>query len=237
MAGLTELANHFGSDKGTVGPGPGFAGHNYTPVYEAYLGGYRERVFSLVEIGLGVKGDRWEAKIVQGRNTGGASVKMWREYFPRAYIYGLDVNECGYLDDERTRTFVADQGNVEDLAAFVEAVPSFDVVMDDGSHRPDHQQISLDFLFPRLSPGGLYFIEDLLDNGLGDGRAGRLASDRVLNTRRVLKHYLSTGALPEPHLLENFESWRGDIAGIEFHLRNKLCAIGKRQPVAGMTSM
>jgi hypothetical protein len=228
MESLTELANRFGSDKGTEGPGPGFAGHDYTSVYEAYLGGYRDRAFSLVEIGLGVRGDRWEAKIVQGRNSGGASVKMWREYFPRARIFGLDVNECAYLDDERTRTFVADQGNVEDLARFVEAVPSFDVVIDDGSHRPDHQQISLDHLFPRLSPGGLYFIEDLLDNGRGDGRTGRLASDRVLNTRRVLKDYLATDAPPEPHLLENFESWRNDIAGIEFHLRDKLCAIRKR---------
>jgi hypothetical protein len=228
MASLTELSNRFGSDKGTVGPGPGFAGHNYTPVYEAYLGGYRDRALSLVEIGLGVTGDRWEAKIVQGRNTGGASVKMWREYFPRAQIYGLDVNECAYLDDERTRTFVADQGNLEDLAGFVEAVPSFDVVIDDGSHRPDHQQISLDFLFPHLSPGGLYFIEDLLDNGLGDGRTGRLASDRVLNTRSVLTHYLATDTLPEPHALANFESWQDDIAGIDFHASGRLCAIRKR---------
>ena len=228
MESLTELANRFGSDKGTEGPGPGFRGHNYTPVYEDYLRDYRDRAFSLVEIGLGVKGDRWEAKIVQGRNTGGASVKMWREYFPRARIYGLDVNECAYLDDERTRTFVADQGNVEDLERVVEAVPSFDVVLDDGSHRPDHQQISLDFLFPRLSPGGLYFIEDLLENGLGDGRTGRLASDRVLNTRKVLKHYLETGTLPEPHLLTNFAAWRDDIAGIDFHVGEWLCAIRKR---------
>jgi hypothetical protein len=228
MASLTELANRFGSDKGTEGPGPGFSGHNYTPVYEAYLGDHRDRAFALVEIGLGVKGDRWEAKIVQGRNTGGASVKMWREYFPHARIYGLDVNECAYLDDERTRTFVADQGSVDDLARFVEAVPSFDVVLDDGSHRPDHQQIALDFLFPHLTPGGLYFIEDLLDNGLGDGRTGRLASDRVLNTRRVLKQYLATATLPEPHLLEHFEDWRRDIAGVEFHASDKLCAIRKR---------
>jgi hypothetical protein len=228
MESLTELANRFGSDKGTEGPGPGFRAHNYTPVYEDYLHGYRDRAFSLVEIGLGVKGDRWEAKIVQGRNTGGASVKMWREYFPQARIYGLDVNECAYLDDERTRTFVADQGNVEDLTGFVEAVPAFDVVIDDGSHRPDHQQISLDFLFPRLSAGGLYFIEDLLDNGLGDGRTGRLASDRVLNTRRVLTDYLANGTLPEPHLLTHFESWRDDIAGLDFHVRGRLCAIRKR---------
>jgi hypothetical protein len=228
MASLTELSNRFGSDKGTMSPRPGFVGHNYTPVYEEYLGGYRDRAFTLVEIGLGVKGDRWEAKIVQGRNTGGASVRMWREYFPRVRIYGLDVNECAYLDDERTRTFVADQGNVEDLAGFVEAVPSFDVVIDDGSHRPDHQQISLDFLFPHLSPGGLYFIEDLLDNGLGDGRTGRLASDRVLNTRSVLTHYLATDTLPEPHALANFESWQVDVAGIDLHASGRLCAIRKR---------
>jgi hypothetical protein len=228
MANLTELANRFGSDKGTVGPGPGFGGHRYTRVYEAYLGGLRASVFSLVEIGLGVKGDRWDARIVQGRNTGGASVKMWREYFPRAHIYGLDVNECAYLDDERTRTFVADQGNVEDLERFVEAVPSFDVVIDDGSHRPDHQQISLDFLFPRLSPGGLYFIEDLLANGLGDGRTGRSASDRVRNTRSVLQHYLATNTLLEPHALANFASWQDDIASIDFHAADKLCAIRKR---------
>jgi hypothetical protein len=228
VASLTELANRFGSDKGTAGPAPAFPGHDYTSVYEAYLERHRDRVFSLVEIGLGVKGDRWEAKIVQGRNTGGASVKMWREYFPRARIYGLDVNECAYLDDERTRTFVADQGNVDDLARFVEAVPSFDVVIDDGSHRPDHQQISLDFLFPHLSAGGLYFIEDLLSNGLGDGKTGRSASDRVLNTRRVLKHYLATGTLREPHAVANFETWRNDVAGIDFHARNKLCVIRKR---------
>ena len=227
MESLTELSNRFGSDKGTVGPGPGFGGHRYTRFYEAYLEGYRDREFSLVEIGLGVKGDRWDAKIVQGRNTGGASIKMWREYFRRARIYGLDVNECAYLNDERTRTFVADQGNVEDLAEFVKAVPTFDVVIDDGSHRPDHQQISLDFLFPRLTPGGLYFIEDLLNNGLGDGRTGRLASDRVLNTRSVLQYYLANDSLPEPHLLANFESWRGDVAGIDFLARDKLCVIRK----------
>jgi hypothetical protein len=228
MASLTELANRFGSDKGTEGPGPGFRGHNYTPVYESYLEPYRDRAFSLVEIGLGVTGDRWDAKIVQGRNTGGASVKMWREYFPHARIYGLDVNECAYLDDERTRTFVADQGNVEDLARFVEEVPSFEVVIDDGSHRPDHQQISLDFLFPRLDPGGIYFIEDLFENGLGDGRTGRSSSERFLNTRKVLKGYVETGTLPEPHALVSFESWRDDIASIEFHLSDWLCAIRKR---------
>src|SRR5262245_25644812 len=35
------------------------------------------------------------------------------------------------------------------------------VIIDDASHASHHQQISLACLFPRLSTGGLYFIEDL----------------------------------------------------------------------------
>ena len=37
----------------------------------------------------------------------------------------------------------------------------FDVIIDDGSHRPMHQQISLVSLYPHLKPGGQYIIEDL----------------------------------------------------------------------------
>jgi hypothetical protein len=108
---LTEIANHYGTDKGTIGPSPDFPGHNYTDIYEAYLGRFRQSPVTLLEIGLGVVGDRWDAKIVQGRNTGGASLKMWYDYFPNARIYGLDINDCSYLANDRVRTFVADQGS------------------------------------------------------------------------------------------------------------------------------
>jgi len=37
------------------------------------------------------------------------------------------------------------------------------VIIDDGSHAAEHQQISLGGLFPHLESGGLYFIEDLND--------------------------------------------------------------------------
>ena len=59
-------------------------------------------------------------------------------------------------------------------------------------------------------------------------RTGRLSSDRVRNTRSVLKHYLATNTLPEPHALAHFESWRDDVAGIDFHASDKLCVIRKR---------
>src|SRR5687767_11792216 len=88
MQSLTQLANLYGSDKGTAGPSPWWPPHNYTDVYEAYLGHLRDQPLLLLEVGLGVPGDAWKAEIAQGRNTGGgASIKMWHDYFSKARIY------------------------------------------------------------------------------------------------------------------------------------------------------
>jgi hypothetical protein len=41
-----------------------------------------------------------------------------------------------------------------------------DIIIDDGSHRPDHQLISLVTLFPYLAADGIYVIEDINDKAL-----------------------------------------------------------------------
>jgi len=217
---LTELANLYGTDKGTAGPSSKWGAHNYTDIYEAYLGSYRQSPVVLLEIGLGVTGDRWNSPIVQGRNIGGASLKMWHDYFPEARIYGIDINECRYLENSRIRTFVADQGRIEDLDDFAEATGGidFDIIIDDGSHRPDHQQISFSYFFRKLKSGGLYFIEDLLSNGMGDGAKGIMACDRVRNTRSVLNHYLAHGSFSEPNAFTDPEYLGEHIDSLSFHV-------------------
>jgi hypothetical protein len=217
---LTQLANFYGTDKGTVGPSPKWEALNYTDIYEAYLARYRRSAISILEIGLGVTGNRWDARIVQGRNTGGASLKMWYDYFSNAHIYGIDVNECPYLNNDRIKTFVADQGNLDDLQAFTEATNGmeFNVIIDDGSHRPDHQQVSLNFFFKKLKSGGLYFIEDLLNNGLGDSAGGRHTSQSVMNTRSVLKHFQENGTFLEPNALTDSDYLKEQVAYINFHV-------------------
>lgn len=217
---LTELANLYGTDKGTTGPSSRWGGHNYTDVYEAYLGSYRQSPLVLLEIGLGVTGVNWDSPIVHGRNTGGASLKMWHDFFPKARLYGIDINECRYLENNRIRTFVADQGRIEDLEAFVEETQGieFDVIIDDGSHRPDHQQVCLSYFFRKLKSGGLYFIEDLLSNGLGDGTRGTMACDQVRNTRSVLKHYKKHGRFLEPNGFIDPDYLRGEISSLSFHV-------------------
>jgi hypothetical protein len=217
---LTEIANYYGTDKGTVGPSSDWGAHNYTDIYEAYLERFRRSPINLLEIGLGVTGEHWDARIVHGRNTGGASMRMWYDYFQNARIYGIDINECSYLDNDRCKTFVADQGKVEDLDAFMNATGGieFDAIIDDGSHRPDHQQISLGYFFRKLKSGGLYFIEDLMRNGFEDGVAGQMACETARNTRSVLKYFNQNGSFHKPNTLINRDYLIEHIESICFHV-------------------
>ena len=217
---LTELANLYGSDKGTEGPSAECGAHNYTDIYEAYLGKYRFAAVRLLEIGLGVLGERWNARLVQGRNTGGASIKMWHDYFPNARIYGIDINPCSYLDNDRLKTFIADQSNPSELEQFVAASKAapFDFIIDDGSHLPHHQQISLGFFFKLLKSGGFYFIEDLGRNGLGDAAKGKPDWSHVRNTRSVLRQFCQSGKFLQPNALMDAGYLAEHIADIHFHV-------------------
>jgi hypothetical protein len=214
------LANQYGSDKGTLGPEPQWPVHNYTDVYEAYLGHLRDQPVNLLEIGLGVDGANWRAYIATGRNEGGGgSMKMWRDYFHRGTIFGIDINPASFLDGDRVRTFVVDQGDPESLKRFQQEIGdvAFDVIIDDGSHRPDHQQVSLGMMFPALKPGGVYFIEDLMSNGAGDPDRGRYSAADVLNTRNLLKALRDQGSLPAPHKIPNPDALVSTAASIAFH--------------------
>lgn len=146
MRTLTEIMNINRSDKGTV---MGEA-HDYTSIYERWFEPMRNESLRLLEIG------------VCDPRMPGASLKGWYEYFPNATIFGYDILDAHRFDNDRVATFVGDQSDRADLARFVESSGGeFDIIIDDGSHRPMHQQVSLAFLFPHLKPGGQYIIEDL----------------------------------------------------------------------------
>ena len=57
--------------------------------------------------------------------------------------------------------FVGDQGDPVFLNRVLDEIGPLDVIIDDGSHRVEHQRASLLVLFPGLRPGGLYVLEDL----------------------------------------------------------------------------
>ena len=94
----------------------------------------------------------------------------------------------------------------------------FDLIFDDGSHRPDDQQVSLSYFFKLLKPGGLYFIEDLMANGMGDQGAGRCYCGDVINTRKLLKTFSTNGSFVDPHALQDPDHLAREIDSICFHV-------------------
>jgi hypothetical protein len=131
---------------------------NYTPLYDLFFRDRREAVRKVLEIGIG----SIEAMGHVPDYVIGASLYMWRDYFPNASIYGLDVNPATLISGDRIHTRQCNQAQGEDLqAALAWSGGGFDLVVDDGSHDPQHQVNTALALVPHLSPGGLYIIEDV----------------------------------------------------------------------------
>jgi MycE methyltransferase N-terminal len=141
---LAALAVRYGSDK--------FGLHQHTRHYERHLGPLRDRRLTILEIGVGGYGEP---------AAGGGSLRMWRGYFPRALVYGLDIWDKRPHDSQRITTIRGDQSDQDGLSAIAAKLGGLDLVIDDGSHVSDHVIASFLALFPHLRPGGLYAIEDV----------------------------------------------------------------------------
>jgi hypothetical protein len=122
--------NAYGSDK---------VEHDYTMVYEEYLSPLKEQAKNIMEIGV------WR----------GASIRMWRDFFPNAKIWGVDFIDMS-IEGDRVEMIKVDQSKREDIEKLK---IEMDVIIDDGSHLAHDQQITLAMLFPYIKY--YYFIEDL----------------------------------------------------------------------------
>jgi hypothetical protein len=140
---LTQLAAYFDTDKWGL--------HRYTPHYERHLRHLRQESFTLLELGIG--GYRNEGQ-------GGGSLRMWKNYFPHAQVVGLDIEDKSFVERPRITTYQGSQTDEELLRRVVADHPDLRVVIDDGSHVPEHIRATFAVLFPLLPDGGIYAIED-----------------------------------------------------------------------------
>lgn len=146
--------------------------HWFTPHYAHHLGYLRDRPVRVLEIGVGG---------FDSPEEGGGSLKMWRRFFPRGLVYGLDIFDKSAFDQPRVKTLVGDQNDPEYLRSLVRAHGPFDIIIDDGSHLNEHIRTSFDTLFPLLQSGGMYVIEDLWTTyvpGFG-GDAGKVGGPKT----------------------------------------------------------
>lgn len=136
METLQAIGARFGTDKGRE--------HSYLDCYAELLAPLRDRPITLLEIGV----------------DEGRSMRMWLTYFERAEIYGIDIAPMPKLATNRLTLLPIDQTDANRLSRF--DASSFDVIIDDGSHNPQHQLLTCHYLWHALAPGGLYFVEDVI---------------------------------------------------------------------------
>lgn len=92
----------------------------------------------------------------------GGSIKLWRDYFERATIYGIDKNlsnlKYDFSVDSRVKLIEQDiysDNILNDLPL------NIDFIIDDASHTIEDQIYAFNKFFPLLKKGGLYVIEDI----------------------------------------------------------------------------
>jgi len=164
MSTLCELAEKYGVDKCPK------VFHSYTPKYERILKPTISDTNFVIEIGIGTY--EIMSGIVGKHYKHGASLRMWRDYFPNAFIVGLDINPNVMIkDEERIHTLLLDQSSDEHLKNFVDYFLDnkeyADLIIDDGSHNPEHMILSFRYLWNMIRPnGGIYIIEDILRDHL-----------------------------------------------------------------------
>jgi hypothetical protein len=140
---LKMLATIYGTDKWN---------HQwYVQHYEALFSRLRRKRINFLEIGVG--GD-------ENPRDGGKSLRMWRVYFPKGRIYGIDINDKRPHDRRRIRTFRGSQADPEFLDEVVRRIGKIDVILDDASHINSHIIFTFQHLFPHLASGGIYIVED-----------------------------------------------------------------------------
>jgi hypothetical protein len=173
---LTRLADKHNTDKGT-------STHKYTDVYEYFLLPMRNQARKIGEIGV----------------ASGASLFMWSDYFPNAMIHGIDIVDSSRLNSDRIKTFIADQGNRKQLGQFIAASGSgFDLILDDGGHLMEQQQVSLGFLFPHVKPGGYYILEDVHTSIMYPGWG--IDEDKKNTTLLMIENFVRTGKISSKHM-------------------------------------
>lgn len=94
----------------------------------------------------------------------GASIRWLAECFPDAEIIGADIEDqkSAWPCDNRISYRQIDQADRSAVQAMLGAIEGdLDLVIDDGSHVPQHQASCLVEGFARLRPAGLYILEDI----------------------------------------------------------------------------
>jgi hypothetical protein len=141
---LVDLAVKHGTDK--------WGAHFYVTHYQSHFERFRYQKINFLEIGVGG---------YDNPRAGGESLRMWKEYFPNANIYAIDIFDKSPHEEGRIKIFKGSQADEEFLKRVISEIGGVDIIVDDGSHLNEHIIKTFNILFPLLNDDGVYAVEDI----------------------------------------------------------------------------
>jgi len=167
---LSGLCDKYGSDKGELskdGHPYTWSSHTYADYYASLFRHCRKCIKNVFECGLGTNNPNLQSSMgVNGMP--GASLRVWRDYFPNANIFGADIDRDILFKEDRIDTFYVDQTDpksISDLWRNIK-VTEFDLMLDDGLHTFEAGKILFEHSINNLSEEGIYIIEDVVPQDL-----------------------------------------------------------------------
>lgn len=176
MASLLEiLATKNNYDEVYGGTDKEHLHHYVSEFYENAFAPFQDKPINFLEIGF----------------AGGASLKLWRDYFSQANIYAIDHHHKLHPSIETYLPRLNLRFENAYSSECAAALPDFDIIIDDGPHTPESQVQCLEFYLDKLKVGGMLIIEDIaspLFIDLFRAKIGNL-SYQVIDTREKYNRY------------------------------------------------
>lgn len=148
---LCTLGIEYPTDKCPYNQDSNLHKHPYTPIYNLLFSTFRYNDIKFAEIGI----------------FNNNSMKSWREYFPKAKLFGFD-NDNNLLSVAKSHDLFdttykyMDVSDADNIHKTLEGCGSnFDVILDDSSHEFEHQINIIKSSIPHTKAGGYIIIEDI----------------------------------------------------------------------------
>ena len=189
---LVDIGKKYPSSKNISG---------FIQLYDKYFTPYRDLEINILEIGV----------------DNGDSLRIWREYFSKANICGIDIDKKNFRINN-TNILQGDQSDLNFLKSLVSEYKKFDIIIDDGSHQAKHIIASFNYLFNYLSDNGLYVIEDLQTSYIpryGGSRINLKKKKSSMNFIKSLTDSINYEKNNRPFFKKN--KFDGLIKSINFH--------------------
>jgi len=162
---LSELCDKYGSDKGSINSEDKpftWVPHNYTDYYEHLFASKKELVTKVFECGIGTNNINLVSNMT-ALGKPGASLRVWRDYFINATIYGADIDRDILFQESRIETYYMNQLDPTSIHNFWANVAKndFDIMLDDGLHTFEAGVTLFENSIQYLDSSGTYIIEDI----------------------------------------------------------------------------